>query len=386
MNHKIWHFRLMLLLILTVGAGINYSFARCTSEWDTGAAVPLAADTVHCRDKVKPDSVHYKTEIKRKLRKRRKDLNAAWQQATASEKSKALESLGKNRHNAKVLPEVPEPQDVSAWINTAQNSGSIKASDNIEKVIIQDETEQSGYPEAIITQDTPAVPLDSIGEQLAAIDENLEHRQLKRMAAEQAGKHLAMDKLLEKQSQIKAAQRKFSGYKKRISWLREDSGKPSDSLKEGPQLERFVWGLNLQPKMVDPFSLGMAPYIGYRLNKKLTTGVSFVADGELAGKNSRDEKALTLSGGYRFYTDYKLIRSFFAYAEYESLYARTGSQPDNTMAWQWQRKGYAGIGRSIALSSKISLNLYFLADLTHQGLPRFHREAFQVRIGLGKGN
>lgn len=384
MNCKMLSFRFM-LLILTVGAGINHSFARSTGEWDAVATVPLGADTVRHHEKAQPDSVQNKANIKKIFNKRRKGQDAALQQPAAAEKLKAIEPLWEKGYKTEGLPDKPKLQDVPTRVGASQNARDLKGGGRT-AALGQLGTGQSASLEAVITQPDLPVPLKNIGERIASIDENSDQDQLKKMAVEQAGKHLALDKLAENLPQVKAAQQKFSGYKNRLSWLRESSGKPSNSLGEEPLAERFIWGLNLQPKLSEPFTMGMAPYLGYRLNKKITTGASFVASGELTEKHSPKEKALTLSAGYRLYADYKLIRGFFAHAEFENLYARAVSQPDSTMVWQWQRKGYAGIGRSIALNSKINLNMYFLADLTHQGLSKFNKEAFQVRIGFGKGN
>lgn len=150
--------------------------------------------------------------------------------------------------------------------------------------------------------------MKALQEQAKALQDQ---EQMQKYAKEKAAK-LANADLEKFAPQIKQAQQQFTQYKKKMEWLKEGSGKNANSLKDEPFSKRFIYGGNFQVPELDPFSVVAAPFVGYRINKKFSSGVS-VSYKSIIGKNDLKSKSFGAEIGYRVFTDYKLIKNWFAH-------------------------------------------------------------------------
>jgi hypothetical protein len=235
--------------------------------------------------------------------------------------------------------------------------------------------------------------LSQAKEQSAAMDKEMkamqdqakalqDQEQMQRYAKEKAAK-LANADLAKFAPQIQQAQQQFTQYKKKMEWVKEGSGKNANSLKDEPFSKRFIYGGNFQIPELDPFSVVAAPFIGYRINKKFSSGVS-VSYKSIIGKNDLKSKSFGAEVGYRVFTDYKVIKNWFAHGEFERMSKVIKNIDNDGTHTNWQSNGYIGAGRQINAIKGIKINAMFLVNILHKDLKYFDPDAFQFRFGVSK--
>jgi 5-bromo-4-chloroindolyl phosphate hydrolysis protein len=221
--------------------------------------------------------------------------------------------------------------------------------------------------------------LDATYHQTKALQDK---QQLKSIARDKA-RALSKEDFAKFAPQLQQARSKLSDYKKEMARLKKGSSSNDNSLKGQPLKERFVYGGNFQLPSLRPLSITAAPYLGYKLDKKFVSGVSVTYNAVL-DKNTFVSDSAKGEYGYRLFTDYKFIKDWFVHAEFEQINKSTKLfNSDNTLT-SWQTNGYIGIGKKINLIKGLKANMFFLCNLMHKDLKYFDKDAFQLRIGLGK--
>lgn len=209
-----------------------------------------------------------------------------------------------------------------------------------------------------------------------------DQKQMERYAKEKASK-LANDDLAKFAPQIQQAQQDFTKYKKKVEWVKEGTGPNANSLKDEPFKKRLTYGGNFQVPSLDPFSFVAAPFVGYRINKKFTSGVSLTYKATFGNKQLKTFSTGS-EYGYRVFTDYKLIKSWFGHGEFEQIHQLVASSTKDEFKREWKSNAYIGVGRQIDAIKGMKINVMFLCNLLHKDLQYFNVNAFQFRFGVSK--
>lgn len=283
--------------------------------------------------------------------------------------------------------EVQEVKELIDQVKTleADSVGAAKIAETL--------VQKTEYGKALDQLNGPGEVLNQAREQIKTIDQEAkaleeqvkalqDRERLQQYAREKAAK-LAGAELASFAPQIQQAQQQFAKYKKKMEWLKEGSGKKANSLKEEPIGKRLVYGGNFQLPAINPFTIVAAPYLGYRLNKKFTSGISF-SYRAVVGKNDPRTKAFGGEMGYRAFTDYRLVRNWFAHVELERMGKAVQNQGQDGYHTDWQSNAHIGAGRQINVVKGWKVNVLFLVNLLHEDLKYFGADAFQFRFGFGK--
>jgi len=206
--------------------------------------------------------------------------------------------------------------------------------------------------------------------------------QRKKYAREKASK-LANGEMAKFAPQIQQAQQEFTKYKKKVEWIKEGSGPKANSLKDEPFKKRFIYGGNLQIPTLDPFSIIAAPFVGYRINKKFSSGIGATYKVTI-GKHTNPTNWTGSEYGYRIFTDYKLIKGWFGHGEFEQVNKTIKEADKDGYRNKWQTNGYIGVGRQIDAIKGLKINVMFLCNFLHEDLKYFDPDAFQFRFGVSK--
>lgn len=223
---------------------------------------------------------------------------------------------------------------------------------------------------------------EQMDQQLKEMQALKDKEQMQKYAKEKAAK-LANADLAKFAPQVQEAQQQFSQYKKKMEWLKEGSEPKANSLKDEPLLKRFIYGGNFQIPEIEPLSIVAAPFIGYRINKKFSSGVG-VSYKVIVGKNTFYSKAFGGEIGYRVFTDYKLIKNWFAHGEFERMSKTIRNSTGDGTITTWKNNGYIGVGRQMEISKGLKMNVMFLCNVLHEDLKDFNMNAFQFRFGISK--
>jgi len=133
-----------------------------------------------------------------------------------------------------------------------------------------------------------------------------------------------MDQLAEHSEQFDKAQKELTKMKSKYSKVVNSNDMTTavkrNSLKGKPLGKRLVYGGNFNLSGNDPIKVDLSPLVGYKVNKKLTLGLS-------GTYRQTFQKELT-SGeaiyGSRLFANYDIFKNFFAAGEVDQM--RTGSE------------------------------------------------------------
>ena len=209
-----------------------------------------------------------------------------------------------------------------------------------------------------------------------------DQEQLQRYAQAKAAK-LATAEFEKIAPQIQEAQQKFAKYKKKMEWLKEGSGKNANSLKDDPFSKRLMYGGNVQMPTITPFSMVAAPFVGYRINKKFSAGLS-MSYKSILGNNTSLVKSFGGEIGYRSFLDYKLIKHWFVHGEFERMSKTVNNMLQDGYDTNWQTNGYVGIGRQIKTFKNVNISATLLYNVANSDLKSYDSEQFQFRMGISR--
>ncbi|MFW5879919.1 MAG: hypothetical protein ACOCUV_03755, partial [bacterium] len=194
----------------------------------------------------------------------------------------------------------------------------------------------------------------------------------------QKKKVLANDFLLKNQDKIKPIQQKIKKYTNKYTQF--NSAKDVAEGKEKPvkakPKNRITWGTNFQFNPGDPVSVDLSPMLGYRFTTRLSLNLGASLRYQLDRAN--DFKPPTNDNvvyGYRLFTEYKVIRSFYAHLEWERYSRPVGENRD------WANALMAGIGKQFAVTKTIQGNVVVLYDFLNNQQSA-HNNAFIIRFGF----
>ncbi|HAS44892.1 MAG TPA: hypothetical protein DCS93_30710 [Microscillaceae bacterium] len=190
--------------------------------------------------------------------------------------------------------------------------------------------------------------------------------------------------LAQHQGQLKAAQEKLAGLKQKYQSIASTrdlkSGLKRKSLK-GQGSKRLILGGKFDIASYVPFSLDLAPRLGYRFDKRLSAGI-------MGGyrKTWGDLKNISLlpeSFHYAGFLNYTIVRSFYAYGEIgQSQVAPPANTPQEQSTPRWERTLLVGLGKSVRVGKKISLQTLLLHNLWHNPAQAVYPSRWVIRFGM----
>jgi hypothetical protein len=149
------------------------------------------------------------------------------------------------------------------------------------------------------------------------------------------------------------------------------------SLKGRTFRERLVLAFNFDMKSVEPFAIGISPTAGYKFNTRFQTGVGLDF---VLGRDVRDNRILEAGGiGYKWFTNYDVLKSFFVIAEVAWASVSPG---DELASRKWGRSINIGLGKKMLIHPKLYFTVTGLYDLFTNHGGAFHPDRFSIRFGF----
>ncbi len=196
-----------------------------------------------------------------------------------------------------------------------------------------------------------------------------------------AGKEQVLQQSMEQLTKLK---QKYS----EVSSVADVLKHPPNPMHGRPLLERLTPGINLQFQAKDHLLVDFNPYIGYKLTRRLTTGIGWNERLNFHGShhNGVHVKAGSVYGP-RAFADFSIGRGFSLHGEIESMNAyvptltSTGTSDPGHRQWLWN--GFVGLKKDYRLVGDVRgtvQTLYSLSPIDVNASP--YADRFQVRMGF----
>lgn len=190
--------------------------------------------------------------------------------------------------------------------------------------------------------------------------------------------------LFQKAEKIQAAQRKVS---KLLSKYRafDNSNDLSNAVRQTSMKGKAFWehlviGGNFNVVSTSPVSMDISPKLGIKITTRFVVG---------AGMNYRCTFGDSIKNSYyisprntsfKTFASYEVIKSFFAYAEWERSGIHMNSNDKNSKVWK--DNYFIGAGKKFLIHPKLYLTLTGLYNLNSEEKNPVHPRRFQVRMGF----
>lgn len=195
------------------------------------------------------------------------------------------------------------------------------------------------------------------------------------------GKEDVLHQAMEQSSELKEK------YSKVVNSNDLSTATKRNSLKGTSFWHRLVFGGTFQIHIDQQTSIDLNPELSYRINKKWDVGIggNYRFNGEIEDVlgAAQDQRIY----GYRLFTEYFLLKDFYAHVEFESLAAKSTDPIDRTEV-QWNNSVLAGIERRFNLGKSAQAQISLLYNFMHKSNPLYN-SPWNVRFGFsfkGKEN
>ncbi len=224
-------------------------------------------------------------------------------------------------------------------------------------------------------------------QQISALSKKLPEAKSLRREAGQKAIESARKFISEHQDLIMTAQKKLFELKKKYryvpSLLDMKSAKRINNLSNEPFGKRLMYGADFRFNRGNPFGIDFSALAGYSINKRLRSGFTFTWRLNL----SVDTLKIRLSTprdtyGASVFTDYFLLKGFFAHTELESMHSVI-MRNDTDFKHKWINGLLAGIGHEFVLSRKLRGSVMILYNLFQSAQSPYH-SPWQVKFGIYK--
>jgi hypothetical protein len=210
-------------------------------------------------------------------------------------------------------------------------------------------------------------------------DEKLLQEEIKRKA-----KQVANEKLSKFSPAIESAQQQIAKAKKlspAVQSFKDILKKRPNEMKGKPFRQRFVPGMTIQTYNSNKFIFDSGVQAGYRVTGRLTAGLGYTYRLSV-DKGNLDWVAGEGVSGYRVYTDFRLMKSFYVHGEFEMLNVDGLKQPLALETSSDKVYGsYFGIGKRYNVSRKVKGSIIGLYRVDYKGsVPGLNK--VNVRIGF----
>jgi hypothetical protein len=197
-------------------------------------------------------------------------------------------------------------------------------------------------------------------------------------------KLVANDKINKLSPALKNAQQHIAKAKKlnpAVQSFKDIVKKRPNEMKGRPFRERFILGITLQSHTNDKVTMDAAVQAGYRLSGRLTTGIGYTYRVSMGKENVNWIRNEGISG-YRFYADFRLMKTFYAHGEFEALTINVFKHPALSETLLDEVYGsYFGLGKRFEISRKIKGSVIGLYRVDYKGsVPGLNK--INLRLGF----
>lgn len=155
---------------------------------------------------------------------------------------------------------------------------------------------------------------------------------------------------------IQAARQKLSKLKNKYSSLSssEDikSAVKRNSLKNVPLFKRFMLGGHIRLRALNPFSFDLDLLIGYRINKKLRTGITGQSGYGMDHNNISTGRIAMQTVGYGLFGEYFFYKGFFTHFQFQRTGTESRINGDHTH-FDWKDGLLIGLGKEYPIVKKL---------------------------------
>ncbi|MEO0331463.1 MAG: hypothetical protein AAF223_07240 [Bacteroidota bacterium] len=151
------------------------------------------------------------------------------------------------------------------------------------------------------------------------------------------------------------------------------------SLEGKPFGDRLTYGGTLQVLTQPTVSLDLSPLLGYRWNKRFTTGLGATYRLTLSEDIRSIQTAHPIYGG-RVFVEYSVLKSFLLHAEYEGL-SQVEDPQSEFVSRQWYYSFLAGIGKTYRITSHLQGQVLLLYNFSH-GTDSPYPRPFVIRMAF----
>lgn len=136
-------------------------------------------------------------------------------------------------------------------------------------------------------------------------------------------KELSSSKLITQNKSLDAAHKSIANLKRKYLTLPStndlSTGQKRNSLKNQPLSKRIVFGGSIKVSQSESIDIDFSPSMAYLITKRLSSGIEIVYRGEFGDGKKWHESFSTNTYGGRLFTDYAVLKSFYAHTELESI-------------------------------------------------------------------
>ncbi|MDN5205239.1 hypothetical protein QQ008_27900 [Fulvivirgaceae bacterium BMA10] len=199
-------------------------------------------------------------------------------------------------------------------------------------------------------------------------------------------KEKAVNHFADHQDKLKAAHDKLAKLKRKYSSVESINNlpkRPPNPMKDKSFKERLIMGGNFQVHKGDPLGVDLSPSLGYRFNKRLSSGVG----GTYRTTIDEDEKYLLTREkelyGIRAWSAFDVWKGLFAHGEFEMLSSpidkKIGILEAGTNTWT--KGALLGAGRTHKIAGRIKGKITVLYNfLFEKGGP--YTKPWNIRFGI----
>lgn len=136
-------------------------------------------------------------------------------------------------------------------------------------------------------------------------------------------KELSNSKFITQNKQFNEANKSLAKLKRKYLTLPSSkdlsSGVKRNSLKGEKLNKRLVFGGSIKVRQSKSIEIDFSPSIAYLISKRLSTGIAIIYRGKFGDGKKWHESFNTKTYGGRIFTDYTVLKSFYAHTELESI-------------------------------------------------------------------
>lgn len=152
------------------------------------------------------------------------------------------------------------------------------------------------------------------------------------------------------------------------------------SLKGKSFTEHLLMGANIQPVSTKPFSVDLAPAVGYKFTTRFAVGLGVSYRVTFGDSIRNDWYVSTHSTSFRLFSAYDIVRSFFAYGEWNKTRIKSPSPESSRRSWKDDY--FIGVGKKILIHPKLYFTVTALYNLNNDDQNPVFLRRFQLRVGF----